>query len=295
MLCARSNTLVAGPAGRRSRCAVRLAAALLLTSIVGARLAGADVAPSRPTLEVTVEQGLVTVDVRQAPLADVLRRIGERAGFALTIRGDLNRPVTQGFSGVLLEDGLRRLTRGESVALVYASRRPGGPPRLTELLVYAAPPRLARPRESAFRPAKFQRIFALARRRDAAAVADLAGFLAGDPDPLVRSRAADALGGIEGAAAIAALTRARADEAASVRIRVLMALRRLEGPAAVGSLRDALVADPDASVRRAAARAIGTLRIETARAALESALGDREESVRRAVTAALQNWGVRPR
>lgn len=291
----RLKTLVSTPTdGPRPGRAVRLAAAL--AAGLGASLAAADAAPTLPTLNVAAERGLLSVDVRQAPLADVLRRIGERAGFVVTIRGDLSRPVTQGFSGVLLEEGLRRLTRGESLALVYASRGPGGPPQLTELLVYATPPQLARPRAGdASRPAKFQRISALARQRDAAAVAELAGFLAGDPDPLVRSRAADTLGRMQGAAAASALTRARADEAASVRIRVLMALRRLEGPAAVVLLRDALLADPDPGVRRAAAWVLGALRNETARSALESALGDRDESVRRSVTAALRNWAAGPR
>ncbi len=81
------------------RLAVRAVALFLILAAAGlvfyggATLAAAQEAPAS-AIEVVVEQGLLTVHVRNAPLADVLRTIGERVGLSVTIRGDVNTTVT---------------------------------------------------------------------------------------------------------------------------------------------------------------------------------------------------------
>ena len=71
------------------------------------------------TITVDVRQSLLTVDIRNAPLADVLRVIGERAGLRVLIQGDVSTPVTVAFTGVPLDQGIKRLVRGHSFVLRY--------------------------------------------------------------------------------------------------------------------------------------------------------------------------------
>ena len=74
-----------------------------------------------PVIDVVIEQGLLTVDVRNAPCADILRVIADRAGLGVIIRGDVSSPVTESFTGVPLDEGIKKLVRRHSVALVYAA------------------------------------------------------------------------------------------------------------------------------------------------------------------------------
>jgi len=82
-------------------------------------------------IDVGVDHGTLTVNVRNAPLAQVLRAIGERAGIQVIVRGNVNSPVTQSFAGVPLEEGLRRLAWGYS--LVVAHTAAAGTPRAVML------------------------------------------------------------------------------------------------------------------------------------------------------------------
>ena len=45
------------------------------------------------TIKVDVQRGLLTVDIRNAPLAEILRVIGDRAGLQMIIQGDVSTPV----------------------------------------------------------------------------------------------------------------------------------------------------------------------------------------------------------
>ncbi len=75
--------------------------------------------PSRP-FDISVDQGDLTVAVQDAPLSRVLKAIGERAGISIDIRGDLDLPISASFAGVPLEEGIRRLAAGYSIAFIHA-------------------------------------------------------------------------------------------------------------------------------------------------------------------------------
>ncbi len=51
-------------------------------------------------IDVKVRSGLLTVNLRDAPLADVLLAIGEQAGFRVLVRGNAKTTVTRSFSDV---------------------------------------------------------------------------------------------------------------------------------------------------------------------------------------------------
>jgi hypothetical protein len=208
-------------------------------------------------IDVRVTDGSLMVDVRDAPLADVLRAIGDRAHIAVTVSGRLDTRVTRSFVSSSVEDAIRQLARGHSTVWTYApSRTAPGAQELTRLVVIAstAPPPAA-PIGAQERATRLMRIRQLARRPGRAAMLELVRF----------SRDADAL----------------------VRMEALRALRRAQGEAATSSLANALRGDPDWRVRSTAAHLLAGSSSDEARRALEAAATDADASVRRAAAIAL--------
>jgi hypothetical protein len=250
-------------------------------------------APDAPAPYVDVEGERLTVEARDADLAEVLGQIAARAGFRLTTMGELGR-VTATLTAGSLEEGLRRLVRPHELMLVFGR----GEGRLVEVRVFAASPERVRSSqerspidpESAAALAEINRLVLARDARDG--VARLAELLATASSPHVRARAAWALGRFGGPAAGAALAPALGDPSAEVRIQGVNGLRRVEGAGAIPAIQALLLGDPEAGVRRAAARALGTLSDAQAIAALGAAAADPDLSVRRTVSRALQRHGV---
>jgi HEAT repeat protein len=227
-----------------------------------------------------VEGGRLTVSALGVPLQEVLHAVGRAAGLRVHLAGDLGAPVTQSFSDLPLDVGLRRLGRGHSLTFVYARDAGPGPAVLAAVSVYPEA------RRRATGAAELRTIARLAGRRDAAAVATLARLTA-HADPLVRSRAATGLGGLGGGRAVSALQAALKDPVAAVRCHAVTALHRVQGEAAAGALGDVLRGDTHPAVRRTAARALGSLQGAAARGALEAAREDPDPAVRQEVLQAL--------
>lgn len=250
------------------------------------------------TIRVAIQEGLLTVDARDAPLADVLRVIGERTGVRVTLFGDVSTRITRSLTAVSLDEGIRQLVKGHSFALVYApSRSRTDAEVLTEVWVIGSSPvQPGRTRvDAGERMPRLKTVQMLATRRDEAAAAELAQILSQDTDPVVRTQAAAALGRVGGAQAVAALTEALADQAVSVRIQAVRAFQLVKGVGAVPALRGVLTGDPDPRVRLMAARVLAALQSVEGRSALEAATSDPDESVRREVAAALARWKTRAR
>jgi hypothetical protein len=251
--------------------------------------------PAR-TMEVSMAGGRLSVNLRDVPLADVLRLIGQEARVKVNLDGQFRAPITGTFTGLPLESGIRRLTRGHSSSFAYEPPPdPAHAARLTEIWVIESTPAIsADPRARAARLASLDN---LGRRTDDGAVAELSRILAQDPDPSVRTRAAGILSRSRDARATPALTAALGDQQPSVRIQAVQGLRRVEGERAAEALGRVLVSDPDPSVRRAAAWALTSLRDAAAGPALRTAMStDGDASVRQAATAAYRRWelGARP-
>jgi HEAT repeat protein len=247
-------------------------------------------------MEVSVAGGRLSVNLRDAPLADVLRLVGQEARVKVNLDGQFLAPITGTFTGLPLESGIRRLTRGHSSSFAYGPPLDSGQaPRLIEIWVIESEPAIsADPRARAARLASLDN---LGRRTDDAAVAELTRILAQDPDPAVRTRAAGILSRSRDARATPALTTALGDQQSSVRIQAVHGLRRLEGERATEALGRVLLNDPDPSVRRVAAWALTSLRDAAAGSALRAAMStDGDASVRQAATAAYRRWelGARP-
>lgn len=271
-------------------------------------LADAQADPVSPT-QLSIHRGLMRVDVRDVPLVDLLRAIGERSDLRVSLHGPLTNLITRSFAGVALDEAIRRLVGGHGLVLLYAPARGGmGLSVLTEVRVYDSPLAATmsqgtdptklvagptRPLDSD-RDTRLKAVQALARRRDGAALAALAQTLALDEDPTVRAQAAAALGSIRGSEATAALSDALGDQDPAVRIQAVRTFGRIEGDRAIPTLGNVLLGDPDPHVRRETAHALGGLQTQEAWRVLEAAAADPDKAVRHAATSALAKWARRP-
>jgi hypothetical protein len=268
--------------------------AVCVTSLAGGLVAvAAAQAPPAPPIEVSRRGELLSVTVREAPLGDVLRAIGERTGVHVKLGNvPLSTPVTASFTDVPIDQGIRRLARGYSLFFVYGAT-PTSADGLTEVWVIdsaspvardrrdvvatatppaatpptalggpagPAPPAPARPPQPAPESAaRMNEVNVLARKGDTASAVALARMVVQEPDPAVRAHAA-------------------------------LALVALKNASSTPALASALGNDQDAYVRRLAARALGMVGTPDARRALQASASDSDESVRREVARALSRF-----
>ena len=87
-------------------------------------------------LYVAVQEGRLSVDLQEADMAEVLTQIGRQAGIRVSSGPSSGKKVSARFSGVELEEGLRRLLRSVSLShiFMYASR-PAGSVTISEVRV----------------------------------------------------------------------------------------------------------------------------------------------------------------
>jgi len=198
--------------------------------------------------------------------------------------------VTAAFTNVPLEDALRRLVQHHELMLIYGPATEGRTSaRLINVHVFAASSAPASPR-TADALGEIGQLVRLGN--DPANVTRLTDLMSLASDPSVRARAAWALGAIGAASAAAALAQAARDQAPQVRAQVVYALRRVHGAQAIPKFVDLLLHDSDASVRGAAAGALGSFRDPAATSALSAATADPDPSVRNLATRALRRAGA---
>jgi hypothetical protein len=274
---------------------------------------GSESAASPGRLEVGLDRGALSVQAEGVPLADVLEAIAARAGFALSVRGALDAPVSVTFAGVPLEDGLRQLLGRGSFVFLY--ERAGAATRrlvevrgqvseeaaaLAERGRAAAPTDAPAPRDDTDVPAispydhiedrlAFARIEARAGRPNSAE--ELVTLLREDEHANVRGLAAAALGRLGGAQAGEALIEALSDRDWRVRRRAVRALGEARGRQAVAPLAALLAEERARSVRRIAAYTLGRIRGNAAREALARLRDDLDPRVRQIATLALEAAG----
>ena len=247
--------------------------------------------PAAPTVHVEGER--VTVDVENAELSDVLAELAEQAGFQLATDADLGR-VTAAFTVGSVEQALQRLVNDHELMLVYSASRGQTGGALTHVEVFASPasPEASRrgaASSAAQRSAALSEIATLVQPSERGrAEPRLVQLLDTASDADVRARATWALGQTAGPLAAPALARALADSAANVRLQAIAALRNVEGPRSIPAITGVLRGDPDARVRRSAARTLGTLGTPEAVEALRTSSEDPDALVRREIGRALR-------
>ena len=268
---------------------------------------------SPPTVYVVVKAQYLTLSVRDAPLADVLRAIAQQAEFRLTIAGDLSSPVSWSFSEVTLDQGIRRLVRNFDHVLIYRSDRARSMPRSpAELIVYGAPdgrfatvePVTKVEPDPNIKPSPLDRVYQgldrrdrharllavreLARQKDEAAVDDLALVLTHESDTLLRRMAAIGLGSIGGSQALAMLIAALEDKNRLIRAQAVGALGKIGNDEAIAALMGGL-RDGDPLVRAGTVRALQKLHaIDLAHILRKVLLDDSSPKVRKAAIRTLK-------
>lgn len=243
-------------------------------------------------IDVKVQNGLLTVNLRDAPLADVLLAIGEQAGFRVLVRGDAKTTVTRSFSDVPLAKGVQRLLEHASSWLMTLDGD-----ALEEVRLYGwigSPAVTSRTAQTALavsltddHDTRLRFVKKIARHPHASATEGLILLVTGDRDPLIRRIAAIALGKVKGERSLVALASAAEDEDSSVRRWAIQGLGMIGGEQAVRTVGGALLEDPDPSIRRSAARTLATMRNDAGMDFLYAAELDHDPGVRQAVEAAL--------
>jgi HEAT repeat protein len=117
--------------------------------------------------------------------------------------------------------------------------------------------------------------------------------LAGDRDPILRSRVAQVLGAIGSTGAAPLLVKLTADRDRLVREHATLSLGRCQTPTATVRL-TALLGDPDPLIRQAAAAGLAYLRPVTALVPLINALSDGDDIARRSMLNALDAISNQP-
>ena len=263
--------------------------------------------------------GLLTLDVHEASLSDLLKEIARKSGLALEGQASLTERVTAQFQQMRLDEALRVVLDGQSYALEYSLVAPagGGVTRVpTRLRIFqgggsgasSGPggreleenldntsidlPRLASVLEGADDVDglfdKWDAIEALGESEPSEGGLPLLRFALADQDEDVRLAAVEALATFGGEGAAAALEIALRDQEDSIREEAIDALEAVGGERAEQSLAIALQ-DKDAFLREQAVEALGELGGPTALQLLEYAwAADSDDSVRTAAAAWLE-------
>jgi hypothetical protein len=278
-----------------------------------------------PLIDVAVERGEVTVDVRHAPLAQVLQVIAERAGIEVVLRGDGGAPITQAFSAMPLPDAIRRLAPGRSVMVAYgvpvtegepapvtavwimaASPRRGAAASASQPVAVDSPPIPAGAMPAGTRPAdlsgesaptarvvEIQTLAGDAGLGSVAALTRLAEIGASGEEAALREQAVAALGRLNDVRAEPALVAALDDVDVSVRVRAIRGLRTFGTDTAAQSIAGALIGDAMPEVRLTALAAVGSLSGPGMLAMLQKAAADPNVTVRETALRWLAWWRAR--
>jgi hypothetical protein len=206
--------------------------------------------PSDPT--VTVVDGRLSVRGGEAPLDAVLEAIAAQAEVAITIRGDPGMVRPQAFANLRLDAGIRRLVGERRLMMVFQpADGPGELGRLQEVWVYSDLPSddVGSPRQGLTRTL---------------------GKVGKSPPTATEAQAAPAPPSYQ----------ELAKKGKGERLAAIRTLARQQDDAAIEVLSALLAHDPDGTVRRIAASALGNIGGESAAAALEVALADQDVEVR---------------
>lgn len=289
-----------GPA-RTATPAWRLGALALLAALVSpaavAALGPGD-APAAP-VTVQVDDGLITVHARDAPLADVITAIGHRAGFRVVQMGPVSGRVTADFVRVRVPDALDRLLSGTGHVILHdpGGRNTdvaGGIDQVWLLGTHAGPDGETDERMEAAVAAAGQEDDGKARseallglvRHGATdeVLATLEDALHDDEAPLVRTRAAMALGALGDVRSLPALESALRDDHPTVRVQVILALAQIDDPRATRLLGELLLSGASTRERVVAAWGLWRHDSDRARTYLAASANDPDPQVRKAVS-----------
>jgi len=275
---------------------------LLILAFAQSALANAEPA----TLSLYCKDNRLTVSAKDVPLRAVLEKIAQQAGISIVLKGSAENRVSAEFSGIGIEEGIRRLTRGLSCVFLYDLK--GGSTATWEMISVFLFAETGDQRVTTFAPGSSlegpvtsgsEAILAdsdeegidrlcVAAMDNEGAFSQLAELAIGGEDSEIRVRAVEALDRLGNERTRNPLIQALEDENAEVRVASVRALADFRDEKVTRALARAALEDDNPSVREEAVFALAQVGGKNATEALERALTDRVEFVRRVAAEALQ-------
>ncbi len=265
--------------------------------------------PSESARLIQFANDLLTVNVKDVSLKELLQEIARQSGLSVVGSGSLDERVTIEFHNLPLDEGVRLILRHHSFALAHAQQAPergqAAVARPETLWIFSKKgkvypskttvvdgnrhrdalkdvprdiPRLQVALMSEDSLEREDAVYALGESKRPEAV-PLLSLALEDANEDVRKAAVDALEEIGGDEAAQALAIALRDEDSWVREEAVEALEEIGGDKATQVLAIAL-RDEDSSIREEAVEALGEIGGETAIDLLKQALADEDESIR---------------
>jgi hypothetical protein len=101
---------------------------ILLLLVAGTALGGQ---------EVSVQNNLLTVQVHNIPLQDILQQIADQISIEITVQGDLNTMVSADFADADIADALRRIAPDFNSLVLYSDPKQKPTARISTIQLYA--------------------------------------------------------------------------------------------------------------------------------------------------------------
>jgi len=280
----------------RLNLALLLAALVLSLAIPAGSVATDTQSSDRSDIRIDLNDGLLSAEIHGAPLPEVLVEIGKLAGFKVVQVADFNDfpRVNSKFENLTVQVAVERLVADTNRILFYSQSEGGEPQRVLSQLWLLGPGEAGadvtqgivlidelQHEEPVKRSAAALRLVQQPDERPV--LENLALMLQTDPDPLVRSRVAIALGALGDDRAVSNLETALLDENFSVRAQSITALGQIGGDRATVALGGILLDDAvDPLERVVAAQALWKQDSEIAQGYLEAGSSDSNAQVRAA-------------
>ncbi|MFQ5580679.1 MAG: HEAT repeat domain-containing protein [Nitrospiria bacterium] len=269
------------------------------------------------SLAIGISNGLLTAEVRESSLREVLETIVRMSGITIFLDSEIDGTVTFGFHNLPLDEGLRRILHKKNASFIYSIKssrhNKNVISRLERVHVIAGDAYGTSPDVLLLTQAEIDAFgngdtthrsrSAISREKheetsgekskEKEAIEALEAVLLKDKNKHQRAKAAKNLEKMQGTDAIDTLTLALlGDDDSSVRKASARALGKMWSEETVDSLRLSLLDDPRSQVRATAAQALGNTWSEDAIDPLSSALlEDPRRRVRESAAQALGNIG----
>jgi hypothetical protein len=239
-------------------------------------------------IRIEMKDGLLTLETRDAPLPEVMREIGELAGFKTILVGEFIKPslVNISFENMSLGEAIQRLVSDNKRIILYRLAEDDTRQRIISQVWLLQSGEGVVSEVESIAPGREEDVkgYKLAR---------LTRMLQQDQDMSVRARAAIALGTFQDERAVFALESALLDEDSLVRSQAIKALGRIGSEQASMILGNILLRESaDKSERIMAARALWKHDSEIAQDYLRAGANDRDEQVRSASSKSLSSQKV---
>lgn len=279
---------------------VLCAAALLVIATVTGAAVSTGVNPGSAEIRIEMKAGLLTLETRDVQLAEVIRRIGELAGFKTFLVTDFFKPklVSVSFDNIPVKEAVEGLLGNTNRIIIYSPAGIGAQDHvITQLWLLGSGSSagndeavdggsigLAADLHHEEGKMRSEAVLRLSNEDTAEDVLErLIQVLQEDQEPLARARAAIALGALRDERTVLALESALLDEHSSVRSQSINALGQIGGERATMTLGNILLDDSaDKKERVMAAQALWKHDSETAWRYLRIGANDADDQVRSA-------------